>query len=112
MTQGSALPDGPLRNPVDVILAERVSSPATHVPSQIVAVEHVSPFTAARRRFFRHRLALIGLIIVTVIVLMSIFAPLLSPWNPNFVDLSRGSRMPPNAAHILGTDVSARDIWA
>jgi peptide/nickel transport system permease protein len=99
MTSESAVPKGP-------------STPGfATTPAQIV-VEHVSPITAARRRFFRHRLALVGLVIVTIIMLMAIFAPLLSPWNPNFVDLNRGARMPPDAAHILGTDVSARDIWA
>ena len=81
-------------------------------PGSQIVIEHVTPFAAARRRFFRHRLAIVGLVIVTVVILMSVFAPLLSPWNPNFVDLSRGSRMPPDSAHILGTDVSARDIWS
>ena len=43
---------------------------------------------------------------------MAIFAPLLTPWPPNWVDFSTGARQPPSAAHILGTDVSARDVWA
>jgi peptide/nickel transport system permease protein len=75
-------------------------------------IEHVSPFTAARRRFFRHRLAIVGLIIVAIIIVLAIFAPLFSPWNPNFVDLDHGARMPPDSVHILGTDVSARDVWS
>src|SRR5438477_4875806 len=89
-----------------------MASPAAFTGAQQIVVEHVSPFTAARRRFFRHRLAIVGLIIVFIIVLMAIIAPVLSPWNPNFVDLTTGARMPPDARHILGTDVSARDIWA
>ena len=43
---------------------------------------------------------------------MAIFAPLLTPWPPNWLDFSTGARQPPSPEHILGTDVSARDVWA
>jgi peptide/nickel transport system permease protein len=74
--------------------------------------EHVSPRRAAVRRFLRYRLAIVGVIMLSIIIFMAIFAPVLTPWPPNWLDLSTGARHPPNAAHILGTDVSARDIWA
>jgi peptide/nickel transport system permease protein len=74
--------------------------------------EHVSPRRAAVRRFLRYRLAIVGVVMLTIIILMAIFAPALTPWPPNWLDLDTGARHPPNAAHILGTDVSARDIWA
>ncbi len=77
-----------------------------------VVYEHVSPTRAAVRRFLRHRLAIIGVVIVSTILLMAIVAPLLSPWAPNWIDFDTGSRQPPSAAHFLGTDVSGRDIWA
>jgi peptide/nickel transport system permease protein len=74
--------------------------------------EHVSPRRAAVRRFLRYRLAIVGVFMLTIIILMAIFAPLLTPWPPNWLDLNTGARQPPSPAHILGTDVSARDIWA
>jgi peptide/nickel transport system permease protein len=74
--------------------------------------EHVSPRRAAVRRFLRYRLAIVGVIILCIILLMAIFAPLLTPWPPNWIDFSTGARQPPSAAHILGTDVSSRDIWS
>jgi len=77
-----------------------------------VVGEQVSPRRAALRRFFRYRLAIVGLIMLGVIMLMALFAPLLTPWPPNYVDFATGARHAPNDAHILGTDVSARDIWA
>ena len=43
---------------------------------------------------------------------MAIFAPLLTPWPPNWIDFSTGARQPPSPEHILGTDVSARDVWS
>ncbi len=74
--------------------------------------EHVSPRRAAARRFLRYRLAIVGVIMLTIIILMAIFAPLLTPWPPNWLDLAAGARQPPSPEHLLGTDVSARDIWS
>ncbi len=74
--------------------------------------EHVSPRRAAVRRFLRYRLAIVGVIMLSIIILMAIFAPVLTPWPPNWLDLNVGARQPPSTAHVLGTDVSSRDIWA
>lgn len=74
--------------------------------------EHVSPRRAALRRFLRYRLAIVGVFILSIIILLAIFAPLLTPWPPNWVDFAAGARQPPSPAHVLGTDVSSRDIWA
>jgi peptide/nickel transport system permease protein len=79
--------------------------------TQIVA-EHVSPTRAAIDRFLRHRLAIFGLVVVTIIVLMAIAAPLLTPWAPNRIDFVTGARQPPSELHVLGTDVAGRDVWS
>lgn len=72
----------------------------------------MSPGRAALRRFLRHRLAIIGVVLVTAIVALAILAPLLTPWAPNWIDYNTGARKPPGGTHILGTDVVGRDIWA
>ena len=77
-----------------------------------IVIEHVSPTRAASRRFLRHRLALVGVVVVLAVILMAAFAPLLSPWPPNYIDFVGGSREPPGPWHPLGTDVVGRDIWA
>jgi peptide/nickel transport system permease protein len=74
--------------------------------------EHVSPRRAAARRFLRYRLAIVGVFMLSIILLLAIFAPVLTPWPPNWVDFSAGARQPPSAAHVLGTDVSSRDVWS
>jgi peptide/nickel transport system permease protein len=81
-------------------------------PGSQVVVEHISPVRAAIRRFFRHRLAIVGLVIIAFVLFTAIFADYLTTWNPNFVDLDVGSRVAPSSAHILGTDVSGRDIFS
>lgn len=68
-----------------------------------------SPGVLATRRFLKHRLAVIGLIILVIIVLSAILAPWLTPWEPNLGDL-RSRNVPPNADHLLGTDRTGRDV--
>jgi peptide/nickel transport system permease protein len=80
------------------------------LPAQVVTVEHTSLVRAAFRRFLRHRLAVIGVIILLVIILMALLADLVSS-RPFATDVTAVNK-PPNAAHILGTDRSGRDVWA
>ena len=78
---------------------------------QVVA-DHVSPTRAALRRFLRHRLAIVGLVVVSVVLFLAIAAPVLTPWAPNRIDFVTGARQAPSALHVLGTDVVGRDIWS
>jgi peptide/nickel transport system permease protein len=80
------------------------------VARQVVAYEHQSLARAAGRRFLRHRLAVIGLVLLAVIVLMAVFADVISS-KPFFTDVKAVSQ-PPSANHLLGTDRSGRDVWA
>ena len=61
------------------------------------------------RAFRRHRPAMIGLGIMTVFVLASIFAPLISPYDPEKTSLSEMLE-PPSAQHLMGTDELGRDL--
>lgn len=61
------------------------------------------------KRFRRHRLAMAGVVILSLIVLASVFAPVLSPYDPNRVNLRERSQ-PPSLQHWLGTDRTGRDI--
>lgn len=59
--------------------------------------------------FRKSKLAVLGLIIVSIFVLVAIFAPALSPYDPlkqNLVNMLK----PPSADHWLGTDEMGRDI--
>ena len=89
-----------------------VVDPWVATGAQQVVIEHVSPSRAAIRRFLRHRLAIVGVVIVVTIVIMAAIAPALSPWPPNFLDFVSGSREAPSGWHPLGTDIVGRDIWA
>jgi peptide/nickel transport system permease protein len=61
------------------------------------------------RRLARNRGAIIGAVILTAIVLMAVFAPLLAPEDPLRQDYGRVLQ-PPNQENLLGTDQFGRDI--
>ncbi|MGE5674414.1 MAG: oligopeptide ABC transporter permease [Mycobacterium leprae] len=63
------------------------------------------------RRFLRHKLAVAGLIFITLMVLMAIFAPVIAPHNPNQIDASAFSDAP-SKAHLLGLDQVGRDVFS
>ncbi|MBP1316251.1 peptide/nickel transport system permease protein [Herbaspirillum sp. 1173] len=63
------------------------------------------------RRFSRNRLAVIGAVIITVLVLLAITAPVLARYDPIF-DQDYGNLLSgPSAEHWLGTDDLGRDIY-
>jgi peptide/nickel transport system permease protein len=60
------------------------------------------------RRFLRHRLALLGLVILVALACMAIFAPQLAPHDPNKIMTVAVDR--PTPQHPLGLDQVGRDI--
>ena len=61
----------------------------------------------------RNRLAMVGLGIVVVLILMAIFANVISPYDPiRGGDLRTERLLPPSWAHLMGTDDQARDIFS
>ncbi len=63
------------------------------------------------RRFLRHRMAVVGSIILLVIVFLIVFAPFASRYDPFEQDLLNRFQ-PPSAQHWMGTDDLGRDMWA
>lgn len=63
------------------------------------------------RKFMNNKLAMIGFFFVVLMVLASVFAPLLTSYDPNKISLGEQAR-PPSAEHILGTDKLGRDVFA
>lgn len=68
------------------------------------------------RRFRRHRLAMLGLVVLGAMTLISLLAPVLAPYDPFYIDRTITGRAaaigftPPSATHPLGTDELRRDI--
>jgi peptide/nickel transport system permease protein len=69
-----------------------------------------SQWSYARMRFFRHRLALIGLFGLVVIFGAGIFAGLITPYTYSEIDLN-AILQGPSHAHYFGTDALGRDEY-
>ena len=63
----------------------------------------------AWKRFWRNRLAVVGLVIVTGLLLAAMLAPVLAPHDPGLQDLA-AKRTPPGSRFLLGADEFGRDI--
>lgn len=65
----------------------------------------------ALRKMLNNPLALIGLVIFSIILLASIFAPWLTDHDPGKINL-RAMLQEPSAEHWFGTDKTGRDVFA
>ena len=70
-----------------------------------------APWRAALRRLAKRRAALAGLAVVVFFVVLAVFAPLISPYDPLATSWAT-VRKPPSMAHWFGTDEIGRDVLA
>ena len=89
---------------------------------QAQEVQGRSLWVDARRRLFRNKAAMASIVILTIIALMAIFAPLLSPYSFDAIDYNVVSCSPDwwpdpsvmcnaGGAHWFGTDSIGRDLF-
>lgn len=64
-------------------------------------------FRLFMQRFKKHKLAVVGLIVIVILTLLAIFAPLVTPYAPTTVTENFSS--PPSLQNLLGTDQVGRD---
>lgn len=77
-----------------------------------------SQFSVVTKRFLRHRLAVFSLILIVVIFTASLFAPVITTYPRDTVDVATNARpAPPGIAgsagdvHLLGIDHLGRDLF-
>lgn len=84
------------------------------------AVQHLSQVKLVWSRFRRHRLALVGTVILSVIVFLAVFAPFLTHTAPDtahleWVDFQTGATGPTLANfpdRIMGVDTIGHSVWS
>lgn len=79
--------------------------------AEVDAPRIIPPASKTRRWIRRYGLAAFGASIILIWILIAIFAPLISRYNPNIVDVAIRLQ-PPSAKHWLGTDALGRDVYA
>ena len=90
----------------DLPLTAAAGAAAGEVPASRNTVWH---------RFRRHKIALVGAVVIILMGMIAIFANVITPADPNFIDQVhwQGYPLAPGAfGHILGTDENGRDLLA
>jgi len=59
----------------------------------------------------RNPLAFWGFVIIASVLAFALLAPLLSPYDPDAIDV-KSILLPPSAAHLMGTDSLGRDVFS
>lgn len=62
------------------------------------------------KRFMRHKPAVIGLFVFTVLVLLAVFAPLIAQFDPTLINADFEAK--PSSMYWLGTDEVGRDVFS
>jgi peptide/nickel transport system permease protein len=75
------------------------------------AITSQSPARLALLRFLHRPIAVAGLVVIVVFVLVAVFAPLISPYDPIATSWT-AIRKAPSALHWMGTDENGRDVAA
>jgi len=70
-----------------------------------------SPSRRALRRLIRRKGAVVGLAVITIFIVLALFAPLIAPYDPIATSWTL-VRKPPSALHWFGTDELGRDVLA
>ncbi|MEH6518328.1 MAG: ABC transporter permease [Halioglobus sp.] len=74
-----------------------------------MAEQGTSLWKDAWRRLRKNRMALFGLVVLTVFIVIALLTPWIAPYAYDAQDLDLGAK-PPSAANWLGTDIFGRDL--
>src|SRR3954454_2703568 len=112
MAREQVQPGGPFVVPGGIPAQPQVPADTSAADNE-VALESLSQWQLAFRRFKKHRLALIGVFIFAFMTLVAIFGPILVPYAPmNLPGAIKPGGDAPSLQHIFGTDRNGRDVFA
>lgn len=107
LTAALAEPSASVRDEQDVLIDE------LGVPDLLLGTEPPpkTQWALARRRFFRHKMAVLSLVVLIAMYVLCFGAAFFAPYEQNEQDLLLGDT-PPSAEHWLGTDRTGRDQFS
>lgn len=101
---------------VNEVIAGEPGGPAPAATESVSSRPPRSLGREAVRRLFRNPMAIVGMVLISVFVLVAIFAPLIAPYSPtdnSWLDQVRPGQYPgPSAEHWLGIDPLGRDVFS
>ena len=94
-------------------MGAKKSNPAVHMEDGAVQVKKRSQFQETWRRLKKNRMAMLGLFVITLLILVPIFADFIFDYNDVVIKQDTSIRLEgPSSEHWLGTDEFGRDILA
>jgi peptide/nickel transport system permease protein len=105
------MPDSATLEPQDRVSEEQTTEQAlaSEQMLQTLPYEARTMGQMAWRAFRRHKPAMVGSVIIFIFVFAAVFAPYISPYDPNKTDLDN-ILVGPSAQHLMGTDELGRDL--
>lgn len=98
-----------MSNTTDNQIADTISGELFTPEGYNEETHYASFWVGAWRRFRRNKLAMFGLVYATIIILAAIFAPALTPYEFDQIDMPN-ALLAPTREHPFGTDELGRDI--
>ena len=95
------------------LLSTPVGTPEPAVPDELAefGVEAEGQWRRIARRFLRHKLAVVSLVVLLVLVLASFFGDRIARYG--YDEYTRGDESsPPSLKHWFGTDITGKDTFA
>ena len=93
-------------------MTESSSSPPVAGQDFEVALESLNQWQIAWRKFRRHRLALIGAMIIGLMIFLAIFGPIIWPYNRlDLKPVTQPGGNPPSIGEPFGTDAGGRSVF-
>ena len=85
-------------------MGAKKSNPAVHMEDGAVQVKKRSQFQETWRRLKKNRMAMLGLFVITLLILVSIFADFIFDYNDVVIKQDTSIRLEgPSSEHWLGT---------
>lgn len=105
---------------------EQLQHDSAQLQAERISTESISQFQMVWRRFRKHRLAMLGAIMLMIFIVVALLAPIIAPSvprgygstklegallpDPTAVDPANQHLKPGSGGHVLGTDEVGRDI--
>jgi ABC-type dipeptide/oligopeptide/nickel transport system permease subunit len=90
-------------------MSTELTQPAQLGLSELKAARPLSPLATFLQRFAYNKLAIVGALIITIMIVFAVCAPLIAPYDPLSQDLDHVLE-PESAQHLMGTDDLGRDM--
>ena len=78
----------------------------------LLTPEKETPMLVVWRRFRKHHLAVIGMVVVLLLLSMAVFANVIAPYDPISEQDPYNKNATPSSEHLLGTDEIGRDVFS